>query len=84
MPSTTIHIPGDLLETVDARAREYGLSRNRFILNALERCLAEEGNWSPGFLAALRTPVTRSDANAVTELVAEVTSRRTSKPAPRL
>ena len=84
MPSTTIHIPGDLLETVDARAREHGLSRNRFILNALERCLAEEGNWSPGFLAALRTPVTRSDADAVTELVAEVTSRRTSKPAPRL
>lgn len=84
MPSTTIHIPDDLLETVDARAREHGLSRNRFILNALERCLAEEGKWSPGFLAELRTPLTRSDADAVTELVAEVTSRRTSKPAPTL
>lgn len=84
MPSTTIHIPDDLLETVDARAREHGLSRNRFILNAIERCLQEEERWSPGFLAELRTPLSRSDAEAVTRLVAAVASRRTSKPAPKL
>ncbi|MCE7874452.1 ribbon-helix-helix protein, CopG family [bacterium CPR1] len=47
MPATTIHIPTSLLEVVDRRARTEGISRNRFILNALQRALAEDDAWSP-------------------------------------
>lgn len=56
MPSTTVRIPGPLLETVDARARAQGISRNRFILRALERVLEEGKSWSLDFLATPLAP----------------------------
>lgn len=84
MPATTIHIPDPLLEAVDARARARGVSRNRFILEALRRVLLEEATWSPGFLDQLRKPLSRGDAAALERLSAEVVARRSSKPSPDL
>jgi hypothetical protein len=52
--ATTIHIPDPLLAKVDRRAKTLKLSRNRFIVAALEKALAEEPPWSPAFLDALR------------------------------
>lgn len=51
---TTVHIPEDLLNQVDKRAKKLKLSRNRFIVDALQKALAEEPPWSPGFLDALQ------------------------------
>jgi hypothetical protein len=48
--ATTVHIPKPVLERVDERAKALNLSRNRFIVEALERALAEQATWSPGFL----------------------------------
>lgn len=51
---TTIHVPEALLAEVDKRAKALKLSRNRFILTALEQALAAERGWSPGFIDAVR------------------------------
>lgn len=84
MPSTTVHIPAPLLETVDAHARALGISRNRFILRALERVLEEGKSWSPDFLAELRRPLSGADSAAVESMVHDVLDRLSSKGAPRL
>jgi hypothetical protein len=52
---TTVHIPEKLLNEVDKRAKTLRLSRNRFIVDALQKALAEEPPWSPGFLDALQS-----------------------------
>ncbi len=59
---TTIHIPEPLLAEVDKRAKTLKLSRNRFIVTALEKALAEQPPWSPEFVAALKgfTPLDQS------------------------
>jgi metal-responsive CopG/Arc/MetJ family transcriptional regulator len=51
--STTVHLPPDLLETVDDRAKELGMSRNRYIIRALERTLETETRWSNRFVEEL-------------------------------
>lgn len=84
MPSTTIHIPAPLLEVVDTRARAQGISRNRFILLAVERALAEDSAWSPEFLSRLRRPLRGGSAEAVDEMVDQIIQRRSSKKAPDL
>lgn len=84
MPSTTIHVPPELLEQVDARAKSRGVSRNRFILRALERALRDEDQWSPGFLAEIRRPLPAGDAEAVDEMLMEVVTRRSRKDPPPL
>jgi hypothetical protein len=43
----------DLLENIDRRARQLGISRNRYIARALERTIAGESEWSPGLLETL-------------------------------
>jgi len=84
MASTTVHLPEDLLEALDAHAKAQGISRNRFIRRALEQALRERDAWSPGFLEELRRPLSASDARAVDELVEEVRTRRSSKAPPEL
>ena len=83
--STTIHLPPSLLETVDYRARELGMSRNRYIIRALERIVQNETQWSPRFVEALE--VARSDEEgqqAMEELRAQVSANRTRKAPPAL
>ena len=48
MPSTTVHINDELLSKIDKAAREKGTSRNRFIINACEMALDNEGGKWPG------------------------------------
>ncbi len=76
--ATTVHIPKDLLEAVDDRARTLKLSRNRFIIRALSQMLSEDDDWSPGFLEALES-ADESDAAAVDEMLEAIKNRRTSK-----
>lgn len=52
--STTVHLPPDLLDAVDHRARELGMSRNRYIIRALEQAIDTETRWSSRFREELR------------------------------
>jgi predicted transcriptional regulator len=80
---TSVHIPAPLLQAVDSHAKRLGVSRNRVIVGALERELARETAWSPGFFEAL-SPLARGDAEALDGMLATIRARRSSKAAPRL
>ena len=84
MTSTTVHIPEDLLEAVDRRAAANGVSRNRFIVWALESLIRHEEEWSPGFLQELQRPLAQADRDAIDEMLAAILARRTRKPRPEL
>lgn len=80
---TTIHVPPALLKSVDRRAKVLGLSRNRLVVQALERVVDDRSGWAPEFLQKLRHPDPILEA-AVDRLVADVTSARRSKRPPVL
>ena len=79
---TSVHIPRPLLEAVDKRARALRLSRNRLIVNALEKELRAATEWSPGFFERLAADDEVS--RAVDDLLATVRAARRSKDPPRL
>jgi hypothetical protein len=79
----SIHLPAELLKTVDARARRLGLSRSGYIVEALRRDAEPSGGWSPGFLQAIRD-VTPEEVAAGDELAAALSRRRSRKGPPRL
>ena len=81
--ATTVHIPTELLERLDARARELGISRNRYVIQALERAIAEETEWSPQFLEALADAAKDTDSHeAVDEMMRVIRSERRSRKKP--
>jgi hypothetical protein len=50
MPSTTVHIPDELLNKIDQIVKELSLSRNRFIIQACQQALNNfAGHWPEGF-----------------------------------
>lgn len=78
--TTTVHLAPDLIERIDRRARELGISRNRFIARALERTIEEEEEWSPRLIEALeQAKGDAQDRNAVDEMMGAIRSRRSSK-----
>jgi predicted transcriptional regulator len=78
---TSVHIPKPLLDAVDRRAHALRISRNRLIVQALERELSEGADWSAGFFERL-SEVDEATAGAVDEMLATVRAARRSK-APR-
>ncbi|MCK6586235.1 MAG: ribbon-helix-helix protein, CopG family [Polyangiaceae bacterium] len=80
---TSVHLPKQLLDAVDRRAKALRISRNRLIVRALERELREESDWSPGFFEQLEQRDPEISA-AVDELLDDVRRARRSKPARRL
>jgi predicted transcriptional regulator len=80
---TTVHIPVDLLKSVDRRAKALGVSRNRLIVRALEQAVKARQGWAPEFLEKLRR-VDPETATAVDELLTHVTQARRSKRPRRL
>jgi metal-responsive CopG/Arc/MetJ family transcriptional regulator len=80
---TTVHIPEDLLKSVDRRAKALGLSRNRLIVRALEDAVGQRSRWSPEFLQALRQ-VNADTRDAVDQLLSTVKRARRSKGPRRL
>ena len=80
---TTVHIPRFLLAAVDRHARSLRISRNRLIVDALERQLAAASEWSPRLLDELRA-ADADTVEAVDDLIATVTAARRSKVPPRL
>lgn len=84
--STTVHLPPDLLQDVDRRATELGLSRNRYIRAALERALQHETGWSASFLEMLEAgPGDPEQQKGVAEMMRVIASgRRSRKKPPKL
>ena len=83
--STTVHLPADLLASVDRQARARAISRNRYIIHALEQAVATETRWSAEFIEELASA--RADVEgrrALEELRAVVAASRTRKGPPAL
>jgi hypothetical protein len=78
---TSIHIPKPLLEAVDRRAKALQISRNRLIVQALEREVREGGGWSRGFFEQF-TPLDAETAKLWDETMAAVIRNRRSKRKP--
>ena len=75
---TSVHIPKALLEAVDRRARALKLSRNKLIVQALEREVTAGADWPADFFEKLA----RADAElvaAVSEMSEAITAGRRSK-----
>jgi hypothetical protein len=72
---TTVHIPAELLKSVDRRAKALGVSRDRFIVRGLEAAVRERARWTPEFLERLRD-VDHDTTVAVDELVTAVKRSR--------
>lgn len=80
---TSVHIPKHLLVAVDRRAKQLGMSRNRLIVRALERDIAGETEWSPGFFEKFN-PLPLEDQKVLDETLALVRTHRKSKKPPAL
>ena len=81
--ATTIHLSSELLERVDDRADELGVSRNRYIREALEAALESETRWSSRFLDSLREAGADGELHWTTEeMMREIHSRRRSRKRP--
>lgn len=86
VPSTTIHVPPDLLREVDVAARRQGISRNKFVLAACRDALKrDQGVWPEGFFEMELTP---DDAallqDASREMEEAIHAKRRSRGAPLL
>jgi hypothetical protein len=86
VPSTTFHVPDDLLVDIDRAARARGQSRNRFVLQACREALARKaGEWPRDFFAPLADPEDeRLLADAGKELEAVVLAHRRNRGAVAL
>lgn len=83
--STTIHLSGDLLSAVDRRAKDLRLTRNRYIVQALERSLRSDTAWSPAFVEELRAAGGDPELQrTLAEMRAAIKANRMSKGPPAL
>jgi metal-responsive CopG/Arc/MetJ family transcriptional regulator len=80
---TSVHLPSQLLEAVDRRARALRISRNQLVVRALEREVQGGNDWSPDFFEML-AEVTSETRDDVDDLLEQVRGARTSKSARRL
>ena len=86
MPSTTVHIPDDLLARVDRLAERRRVSRNRIVLDALSAELSRDsGEWTEAFFSPPADRRTLSLLRAATrELETAVAGSRRNRGAPLL
>jgi len=86
VPSTTFHVPDDLLKDIDRAARVRGESRNKFVLQACREALARKaGDWPLDFFTPLADPADeRLLAEAGKELEAAVLAHRRNRGAVAL
>jgi len=72
MPSTTVHLPDDLLLRIDRLVQEKGISRNRFITEACREALENSaGQWPIDFFDS---DLTDSQLSLLREGAAEMDS----------
>lgn len=82
--ATSVHIPQELLEAVDRRARTLKVSRNKLIVQALEREIrTSEADWPDGFFERLEG-ASPSLVDTVNEMEDAILAARRSKGPPNL
>lgn len=70
MPSTTIHFPDAVLADIDRAAREMGVSRNRYVIEACRAAIdRKNGTWPVGFFDA---QLSEADAALLCEAAREM------------
>jgi hypothetical protein len=74
----SIQIHEQLLKRADQRAQSLGISRDRFIVRAVERELHTNSDWSAGFFDRLQD-VDQGTADAVEEMMSGIRTGRRSK-----
>jgi predicted transcriptional regulator len=79
---TTVHIPDRLLRRIDARARALGVSRNRFLVRAVEKELDGPEQWPPELVRALTRRPAPGLTRAAAELLAAIRRGRRSRKSP--
>jgi hypothetical protein len=75
---TSVHIPSALLKEVDRKAQALKISRNRLIVQALEREMKIGPNWSPEFFTTLAC-ADPEVAHAADDMLEAITTHRHSK-----
>ncbi len=80
--ATSVHLPKQLLERVDARAQARGVSRNRLIIEALEQTLSQNETWSEEFLEEFATPAEADLKTAAADMMRAINAAKKSKQAP--
>jgi hypothetical protein len=80
---TSVHIPKPLLIAVDRKARALRISRNRLIVQALEREMTQGSDWSSDFFNRLAAPEPVVE-RAAEEMLRTIRSHRRSKKPVRL
>lgn len=80
--TTTVHLPERLLERVDARAKALGVSRNRVIVDALERTLGSKHAWPPELVRMLEAPLDRTTVDVLEGTLSHMRARRRSRRRP--
>jgi metal-responsive CopG/Arc/MetJ family transcriptional regulator len=80
---TSVHLPKPLLDALDQRAKFLRISRNRLIVQALERELQANDEWSPGFFERLEETDVATKAT-VDEMLDGILKARKSKEPRRL
>ena len=80
---TSVHIPKPILVAVDRKARALKISRNRLIVQALEREVTAGSDWSPDFFDRLAMAEPGVEA-AVEEMLKTIQRQRGSKKPVRL
>jgi hypothetical protein len=79
---TTVHVPADLLERVDTRAKALGVSRNRFIVKALEESLGVRDAWPAELVRMLKRPIAARASSDLEDSLTVVRRRRASRRQP--
>lgn len=82
MGTTTVHIPEELLQRIDAIARRRGVSRNRVVLASLEaEVVRDAGEWPEDFFGVLPAEEELLLAEATREMEAEIVTHRKNRGA---
>jgi predicted transcriptional regulator len=81
--TTSVRLPGDLIEALDERAAALGVTRSQLIIRAVEQALENRSAWSPAFLKAIGTPRPDLEA-AVDEMMEAIREHRSRNEAPEL
>jgi metal-responsive CopG/Arc/MetJ family transcriptional regulator len=80
---TSVHIPRELLDELDRRARHLRVSRNRLIVGAIENELSQATRWSPGFFESL-SAIEPEEAQAIDDMMRAIRRARSRKGPPKL
>ncbi len=86
MASTSVHLPAPIVEQLDRLAAQWGISRNRVILQACEELLAEKrGEWPADFFNRTLPPSDLDELRAAgREMEAAILAARHTRQVPPL